>query len=89
MTLSADTIIYSPPLTTFSVTGNYEVQPGVLRNKMSKQHSTWIEMALEDGRGGSVGRWRRRVSIGRWHWAAVEDCSGGVRQQQQQKNMQQ
>ncbi len=33
--MSAGTIIYSALLTKFSVTGCYEVNPGVLRNKMS------------------------------------------------------
>ena len=61
-TSSAGTIIHSMRLTKFSVTGCYLVHPGVLRNKISTQQSTWMEMALEDGGGmavalgGSIGR---------------------------------
>ncbi len=70
--------MYSAPLTKFSVTGLYEVHPGILRNKMSTQQSSWMEMALEDGHEGSLERWWRRGGVGRWGWAAVENCSGSI-----------
>ncbi len=86
-TSSADTIIYSKLQTKFAVTGRYEVHPGILRSK----HTT----INRDGNGvgrwrqsnGGVGRWRQRSGIGRWHWAAVEDCNGGVGRKRQQKSI--
>jgi hypothetical protein len=87
-TLSAGTIVYSAPLANFSVTGRYEVHPGVLKIKMSTQQSTWMKMVMEDGRGGDVGRWWWRGGIGRWCWAVIEDCNGSIGWWQRQKIMQ-
>jgi hypothetical protein len=54
MTSSAGAIIYSALLTKSAVTGCYEAHPGVLRNKISTQQSSWMEMALEDGGGAAM-----------------------------------
>jgi hypothetical protein len=48
-TFSAGAFIYSTLLTRFTVTGCYEVHPGVLRSIISSQQSTWVIMALEGG----------------------------------------
>jgi hypothetical protein len=64
-TLSAGTIVYSMGLTKFSVTGCYEVHPGLLRHKMNTQQSAQMKMALEDVRGSGIGRWRWRGGVGR------------------------
>jgi hypothetical protein len=53
-TSSEGAIFYSVLLTNFLVTGHYEVHPGILRNKIRTQQSTWMEMALEDGSGAAV-----------------------------------
>ncbi len=53
-TSSAGAIIYSGLRTEFAVTGCYEVRPGILRNKIRTQQSTWMEMVLEDGGGAAV-----------------------------------
>jgi hypothetical protein len=53
-TSSAGAIIYSALLTKFAVTGHYEVDLGILRNKIRTQQSTWMEMAVEEGSGAVV-----------------------------------
>jgi hypothetical protein len=45
----AITIIYSALLTESSTTGHFETHPGILRNKISTQQSTRME--LEDSNG--------------------------------------
>jgi hypothetical protein len=50
--LSAGAIVYSMPLTTFTVTGHYQVRPGIFKKIISTQQSTW--MVLEDGGGAAV-----------------------------------
>jgi hypothetical protein len=42
--LSAGIIVYSMPLTKFSVTGGYQLPTGVLMNKIITQQSTCKEM---------------------------------------------
>ena len=39
-------------------------------------------------RGGGIGRLQRRGGVGRWCWAVVWDCSGGVGRWRQKKNRQ-
>ncbi len=69
-TSSAGAIIISTQLTESAVTGCYKAHHGILRNKISSQQTTWIELedcnstmvVLEDGNGtatlgGSI--WRR------------------------------
>ncbi len=88
---SAGAIIYSVLLTKFSVTGHYEVHPGILRNKIRTQQSTWMEMA-EDGssaalaleNGGSVaalggGVWRRlKIVAALGGGGRRRTCHGGI-----------
>jgi hypothetical protein len=89
---SADVLVHSTLLTEFSVTGQNELPPVVLMNKISththsNQHaSKWCWKMVAAWRwcwkmvaGGGVESWCR---------AAVEDCSSGIGQQWQQKNMQ-
>ncbi len=52
MSSSAGAIVHSAPLTTFMVTGRYQVRPGVFKKIISSQQSTW--MVLEDGGGATV-----------------------------------
>jgi hypothetical protein len=74
-TSSAGAIIYSMLLTKFAVLGCYEVHLVILRNKISTQQSTWMEMVLEDG--GSVAVALKDGSIGRWLKIAVLAFAGG------------
>jgi hypothetical protein len=46
-TSSVGAIVHSAPLTKFTVTGHYQVHPGIFKKNISTQQSTW--MALEDG----------------------------------------
>ena len=48
-TSSVGAIIHSALLTKSAVTGRYKAHPGILRNTISTQQSTWMEMALDDG----------------------------------------
>jgi hypothetical protein len=70
-TLSAGAIVHSALLTKFAVTGRYLVHPGILRDKISTQQSTWIEMVLEDGNGVAVALGGNDVRL---CWAVVEDA---------------
>jgi hypothetical protein len=51
-TSSVGTIIHSTLLTKFTVTGRYQVRPGIFKKNTSTQQSTW--MALENGGGTTV-----------------------------------
>ncbi len=72
MASSAGTIIYSTLLTKFAVTRHYLVHPGVLRNEIITQQSTWMEISLEDGGGAVV---VLGGGIGSRHW---EMALGGI-----------
>ncbi len=68
MTSSAGTIVHSALLTKFAVRGHYLLHPGILRNKIRTQQSTWMEMALEDGGGAAV---VLEGGVGSQHWEAA------------------
>jgi hypothetical protein len=80
-TLSAGVIVHSAPLTKYTVTGCYQLQPGIFKKNISTQQSTW--MALNDGSGAAVALedGGGAVALGggidgglrlRWrHWAVV------------------
>jgi hypothetical protein len=84
-TSSADAIIYSMLLTKSAVTGCYEAHPDALRNKISTQQSTWMEMengsnaavALKDcggaaALGGGIGS-SYRLQLRRWAAAVAAE----------------
>jgi hypothetical protein len=47
---SVGAIIHSMPLTEFTVTGFFQVRPSILKNNVSSQQSTWMEMAVAQQR---------------------------------------
>jgi hypothetical protein len=92
-TSSAGSIICSALLTKFAVTGCYDVHPGILRNKISTQQSTWMEIALEDGGsmavmvedvsglaalGGGIGRWLKIAVAALGSNGSRRTCNDGI-----------
>jgi hypothetical protein len=74
-TSSVRAFVHSALLSKFAVTGRYLVHPGVLRDKISTQQSTWMEMALGDGCGAAVALGGDVVA---WRWVAVENAAAAL-----------
>jgi hypothetical protein len=90
-TSSAGAIVHSAPLTKFSVTGCYQVCPGIFKKNISTQQSTWMALedggsaavALEDGGslvalGGGVGWWSKIVVVAFGSGSSRRTCNNGI-----------